>query len=194
MKLPEIVGVAGTNASGKDTLGELRAKFQNAKFVSLSDILRRGLDERGLPHERENLRSLSREWRKQDGEGVLATKTIDLYESEKTEKGYNGLTLTSIRTPEEAQAIKDAGGVIIWIDADRKIRYDRIQKRALGRPEDQKTFEQFVEEEDVEMTPSTAGGGLNMGGVRDLADISIINEFDSAEAYTDYLKKEFELV
>jgi dephospho-CoA kinase len=194
MKLPEIVGVAGTNASGKDTLGELRASIQNAKFVSLSDIIRRGLDERGLPHERENLNGLSREWRTQDGEGILATKTIDLYKSEKAKKGYEGLTLTSIRTPEEAQAIKDAGGIIIWIDADRKIRYDRIQKRALGRPEDQKTFEQFVAEEDAEMSPTAAGGGLNMGGVRDLADMTIVNEFNSADAYVDYLKKEFELL
>ena len=50
MKLPEIVGVAGTNAAGKDTLGELREQLQHAKFVSLSDILRRELDKRGLPH------------------------------------------------------------------------------------------------------------------------------------------------
>jgi dephospho-CoA kinase len=193
MKLPEIVGVAGTNASGKDTLGELRAALHNAKFVSLSDILRRGLDERGLTHERENLNGLSKEWREKDGQGTLATRTIDLYNSEKVAKGYDGLTLTSIRTPEEAQAIKDAGGIIIWIDADRKIRFDRIRKRQLGRPEDQKTFETFVAEEEAEMIPSISGGGLNMTGVRDIADLTIVNEFDTVEEYTAYLKKEFEL-
>ncbi|MEO6109465.1 MAG: hypothetical protein ABIP50_00430 [Candidatus Saccharimonadales bacterium] len=193
MKLPEIVGVAGTNAAGKDTLGDLRSKLQHAKFVSLSDILRRELDVRGLPHERENLRSVSLEFRTADGPGVMSAKTIALYESEKADKQYSGLTITSIRTPEEAKTIQNAGGVIIWIDADRHIRYDRTQKRAQGRPEDQKTFEQFVSEEDAEMTPSVEGGGLNMSGVRDVADITVINDFDSVEAYESYLKKEFEI-
>ena len=123
----------------------------------------------------------------------MSQKTITLYESEKAEKGYQGLTITSIRTPEEAKTIQKAGGIIISIDADRRIRYDRTQKRAQGRPEDQKTFEQFCAEEDAEMTPSIEGGGLNMGGVRDVADITLINDFESAEAYIEYLKKEFEI-
>ncbi len=193
MKLPEIVGVAGTNAAGKDTLGELREQLQHAKFVSLSDILRRELDKRGLPHERSNLGGLSLEWRTESGPGVLADKTIDLYKSEKEAKGYQGLTLTSIRTPEEAESIQNAGGIIIWIDADPKIRYARSQVRNGGRPEDQKTFEQFMDEEQAEMSPTTQGNGLNMGGVRDRANLTIINDFDSVEAYTEYLKKEFEI-
>lgn len=189
MKLPEIIGIAGTNASGKDTLGELRARLQNAKFVSLSDIIRRELDKRGLPHERENLRTLANEWRNAEGHGVLAKRTIDLYESEKAEKGYHGLTATSIRHPDEARAIQEAGGIVIWVDADPKVRYERIHKR--NRTEDQKTFEEFMAEEEIEMKP---GVGLDMGGVRDIADLTIINEFDSLEAYETYLKEEFELV
>lgn len=193
MKLPEIVGVAGTNASGKDTLGALRESLHGAQFVSLSDILRRELDKRGLPHERENLRSVSREWREEEGPGAMSLRSIAAYENEKSEKKYTGLTLTSIRTPGEAEAIQRAGGLIIWVDADPKIRYQRILSRNLGRPEDQKSFEQFIDEEEAEMHPSEKGGGLDMAGVRDVADIKIINEFDSLEAYEAFLKKEFEL-
>jgi dephospho-CoA kinase len=193
MKLPEIVGVAGTNAAGKDTLGELRQSLQHAKFVSLSDILRRELDKRGLTHERHNLRTLSKEWRDEGGSGILAVKSIALYEEEKAAEGYSGLTLTSIRHPDEAAAIQKAGGIVIWVDADPKIRYQRILKRNLGRPEDQKTYEQFIDEENAEMHLSEAGGGLDMAGVRDVADLKIINEFDSSEAYEAYLRQEFEL-
>ena len=194
MKLPEIVGVAGTNASGKDTLGTLRAIIQNAQFVSLSDILRHELDLRGLPHERENLRTLGNEWRSEFGPGVLAEKTIERYEAEKTEEGFTGLTITSIRHPKEAEAIKAVGGVIIWVDADRHVRYERIQKRNLDRPEDQKTFEQFADEEDIEMQHVEGNDSSpNMGGVRDMADIAIINEYASLEEYEAYLTKEFEL-
>ncbi|MFY9228297.1 MAG: hypothetical protein WAO28_03150 [Candidatus Microsaccharimonas sp.] len=194
MKLPEIVGVAGTNASGKDTLGTLRAIIQNAQFVSLSDILRHELDLRGLTHERENLRALGNEWRAESGPGVLVEKTIERYEAEKAEEGFTGLTITSIRHPKEAEAIKRAGGIIIWVDADRHIRYERIQKRNLDRPEDQKTFEQFADEEDIEMQYVEGDeSSLNMGGVRDMADVTIINEYASLEDYEAYLTKEFEL-
>lgn len=194
MILPEIVGVAGTNASGKDTLGTLRAIIQNAQFVSLSDILRHELDLQGLPHERENLRALGNKWRAESGPGVLAEKTIERYEAEKDEEGFSGLTITSIRHPKEAEAIKKAGGIIIWVDADRHVRYERIQKRNLNRPEDQKTFEQFVHEENIEMQHVEGDeSSLNMGAVRDMADVTIINEYASLEDYEAYLTREFEL-
>lgn len=193
MKLPEIVGIAGTNASGKDTLGHLRAKLANAKMVSLSDILRRELDRRGLPHEREILRRVGDEWRTAEGPQVLAVRTIDLYNGEKAEQGYRGLTVTSIRNAEEARAIQQAGGKIIWVDADRHVRYERIRRRNLGRPEDQKTYEQFVAEEETELNPTEGDTLLNMGAVRNIADITIINEFSTVKDYEDYLIKEFEL-
>ena len=44
MKLPKIVGVAGTNGSGKDTLGRLLHELLDYKNISLSDILRAELD------------------------------------------------------------------------------------------------------------------------------------------------------
>lgn len=193
MKLPEIVGIAGTNASGKDTLGHLRAKLQHANMVSLSDILRRELDKRGLSHERDNLRRLGDEWRTSEGPQVLAKRTIERYNQEKATEGYQGLTVTSIRNAEEARAIQDAGGKIIWVDADRKIRYERIRSRNLGRPEDQKTYEEFVAEEETELHPTSGDTLLNMSAVREIADITITNEFPSVEAYEEFLIKEFEL-
>lgn len=194
MKLPEIVGVAGTNASGKDTLGALRHSLQNAKFVSLSDILRHELDIRGLTHERKNLHTLGNEWRSEGGPGVLVDKSIQLYNEEKTRLRYNGLTITSIRHPKEAEAIQAAGGIVMWIDADPHIRYERVQKRNIGRPEDQKTFEQFIEEENAEMQHLEGDeNSLNMAGVRDIADLNLINDFETVDDYEAYLKQEFEL-
>lgn len=59
--LPEIIGLAGTNGAGKDTLGDLRLSRHNARKVSLSDILRAEADKRGLPHERIHLSRISTE-------------------------------------------------------------------------------------------------------------------------------------
>lgn len=194
MKLPEIVGVAGTNASGKDTLGALRQALQNAKFVSLSDIIRHELDQQGLPHERSNLSGLANKWRAESGAGVLVLKSVELYRQEKLEKQYSGLTLTSIRHPKEAEEIQALGGIVIWIDADPRIRYQRVLKREGMRPEDQKTYEQFVSEENAEMQHVPGDDSSpNMGGVRDIADLTLINDFETVEEYEAYLKEEFKL-
>lgn len=63
VKLPEIIGISGTNGAGKDTLAALRHEREGAEHVSLSDILRRELTMLGVPLERENLMNLSRQWR-----------------------------------------------------------------------------------------------------------------------------------
>ena len=193
MKLPEIIGIAGTNGSGKDTLGAIRQRLGGAITVSLSDILRHELNKKGISHERENLRSLSAEWRAQEGPGVLSVKTIEQYNQEKEARGLKGLSIVSLRHPAEAEVIKQAGGIVVWVDADVRIRYDRILRRNEGRAEDQKTFDEFVREEMAEMSPEGNNEGLNMSGVRDIADIKITNDFSRIEEFEAYLIDQFEL-
>jgi dephospho-CoA kinase len=193
MKLPRIVGIAGTSGAGKDTLGELLVQLGGYKFVSVSDILRDELTKQGVPHEREHMRALSAKWHREYGAGNLSRRTIEAYMKE-AEK-YKGLAIGSIRRPSEAKIIQEEGGVVLWVDADQKLRYERIQAANRGRNEDLATFEHWSADEDVEMTPSQDddGSGLNMAAVRDIADIHIDNNFEIFDEYKDYLIKEFEL-
>lgn len=194
MKLPKIVGIAGTNGAGKDTLGELLAERCGYKFVSVSDILREELTQRGKTHERHHMRALSTEWAQAHGPAVLSLKTIEAYVMEEEAEGYQGLGIGSIRRIAEAEAIQQEGGVVIWVDADRHTRYERLQAAKRGRHEDMQSFDEWASQEEVEMHPKSSDPNiLNMAGVRDVADIKIDNNFDSFEAYRDYLIKEFEL-
>lgn len=195
MKLPEIIGISGTNGAGKDTLAELRAAKQGARHVSASNILRTELDRRGLPHERENLRALGDEWRNQYGPAVLIAKTIEEYRASKDGEAQLGLTITSVRNPLEAEAILQAGGAMIWVDADRQIRYERITNRPGQRPEDKKTFEQFCAEEDTEMHPTNPDDPavLNMSAVKEKSNVFVTNDFADIAQYEAYLIREFEL-
>ncbi len=45
----KIIGVSGTNGSGKDTIGHLLAERHNWLFISMTDMLRDELEKRGLP-------------------------------------------------------------------------------------------------------------------------------------------------
>jgi cytidylate kinase len=194
VKLPKIIGIAGTNGAGKDTLGELLAERCGYKFRSVSDILREELTSQGIPHEREHMRALSTRWADEHGHGVLSVKTIEAYAAEEEREGYKGLAIGSIRRPAEAKAVHEEGGLVIWIDADKRTRYDRIQANARGRSDDNHEFEEWSQHEDVEMRPIEGEpGSINMTGVKEIADIHIDNNFESFDAYRDYLIKEFEL-
>lgn len=194
MTLPEIVGISGTSGAGKDTTGELLTRY-GYKFTSLSDTLRTELDVRGLPHTRENLRTLSAEWHREFGPDYLVHRTIELYRAEKQAAHYKGLVIGSIRRPAEAAVIRDEQGLIMWIDADQKVRYARIQAAHRGRAEDAATFEVWAADEAAEMTPPADddGSSLNMVGVRDMADVAIDNSFDDAEQYDAHIIELFAL-
>lgn len=173
----KIIGVAGTNGSGKDTVGHILAQKYDWLFVSVSDLLRDECRKRGLAVERENLRNISAEWRREGGLGVLVDKAVEVFESGNGQ--YDGLAIASLRNPGECERITELGGVNVWVDADPRVRYERIQTAERGRGgEDEKTYEQFLAEQEAEMQPSGDEATLNMAGVKALADITIINESD----------------
>lgn len=194
MKLPEIVGIAGASGAGKDTTGHLLAKF-GYKFTSISDTLRAELDVQGKEHTRENMRGLSSQWHREFGPEYLTKRTIALYREEKEGFGYTGLAIGSVRRPSEAQVIQADNGMVLWLDADRRVRFERIQAAHRGRAEDAVTFEQWCIDEDAEMTPPLGddGSALNMAGVRDIADVSIDNSFEDEQHFDVHVIELFEL-
>lgn len=197
MRLPEIIGISGTNGAGKDTLAALRAEKAGALHVSLSDILRKQLIEDNIALEREALMALSKRWREEAGDyGVLATKTIRHYLGEKALYGYNGLSIVSVRHPDEVRRIKEVGGKMLWVDAHPTIRYERLQKASRGRVDDNKTYEEFLQEEALEITPpvGASSASVNLGAVRPLADEVIINDFTSEDEYREYLAVRYNLL
>jgi dephospho-CoA kinase len=181
--LPKIIGLSGTNGSGKDTVGEILAERYGYMFVSVSDLLREECRKRGLPVERENLRMISAEWRREFGLGVLVDKAIEQLQNSETK--YPGIVITPMRNVGEAQHLKDLGGKLVWVDAEPQIRYNRIFSRARSA-EDNKTFQQFLAEEQAEMHPQPGADNatLNMSAVKNLVDISIENNGTMEEFLT----------
>jgi len=194
MKLPEIVGIGGTNGAGKDTLAELRAQFSHVKTASLSDIIRLELDKQGKPHTRENMRAVSTKWRKEFGSDALVIETLKQYRVEKMSQGYEGITITSLRHPGVVKRLKEEGALIIWIDGDRRTRFERIKAATRGRTEDDVSYKEFCEQEDTEMYPPKGDNdALDMNGVKEISDVFIDNNFSTRGEYESYLKTFFEL-
>jgi cytidylate kinase len=186
----QLFGIGGTNGAGKDSVGEMLAERHNFLFVSVSDLLRDEARKRGLPIEREVLRTISAEWRREFGLGVLVDRAVE--QAKKSGKDYAGVVAIPMRNVGEAQHIHDLSGTLVWVDADPRIRYNRIASRQRSA-EDKKTFEQFLAEETFESNQSGDSATLDLNGVKKISDIFISNDGDDIEAFKDQVEKALEL-
>lgn len=188
-----IIGISGTNGSGKDAMGLVLALKHNYLFVSVTDLLREEAKKRGLSVERENLRMISAEWRRKYGYAVLVDQAYNHYKE--LEDKYDGLAIASLRNPHEADRVHELGGVVVWVDANAKTRYERIRRNIAERgrsSEDDKTFEQFIIEEEMEMhvPPGGDDASLNMGAVKTLSDLAINNEGTNLQEFETFVDQQ----
>ena len=88
--------------------------------------------------------------------------------------------------------MKEAVGKIFWVDADPKLRYERIQSGGRNRIDDGKSFEEFIDEERCEISQVSADpASVNLGAVSRIADVKIENNFDDESAYIDFLLDQY---
>jgi dephospho-CoA kinase len=170
-----IIGIGGTNGAGKDTIAQLLVDKYGYAWVDATKLLVTGLKERNWPTDREHKAKLSAEWRRESGMAAIVNKATAAYEQSRAGT-YKGMVVGSLRHPGEADRIHELQGLMLWVDADPEVRYQRIISTDRGRgPEDNKTFEEFLAEEQREMTQSGDAATLNMQGVKERADHIIWN-------------------
>src|SRR6056297_2510129 len=155
----KLLGLSGTNGAGKDTVAELLAQKHNFLFISVSDLLRDEAKLRGLSTDRENLRTISAEWRRAYGLGALVDKAVELYNEKGGDEKFDGLVISSIRNSGEIDRIHDFSGELVWIDADMDVRFERISSR--GRDDDPHTIKEFQHQQELEMNRSGDEATLN---------------------------------
>ena len=175
----KIIGLSGTNGSGKDTVAHMLVEKHGFYFASASEMFEEELRKRGLPFEREQKRTLSAEWRREYGLAAVVDEGLRAAQA----AGAPGLVVGSLRNDGEVDRVHELGGIMIWTDADPKIRYDRITSANRGRIEDQKSFDQFLAEEAVEMESDGDPAKLNMAIVKQKADIVMMNDFQSIDEF-----------
>ena len=188
----KLIGIAGTDGSGKDSLGHFLRDKLGWYFISVTDLLRAEAKIRGIPLSRSTLKIISAEWRQKEGLGVLIDHAVREYQS--LDKTYEGLCLASLRNPGEVNRVHQLGGKVVWLDAPQKLRYQRAKARNKGA-EDRITLKEFQKEE-AEQMHSTDENALNLSAVKAKADIFITNdnndfalfEKHATEALAEYLK------
>jgi dephospho-CoA kinase len=162
-----IIGIAGTLGAGKGTVVD-HLKLKGFAHYSVSGRLIEILRERELPEDRPNMSMLADELSDQYPGGIL-----EVMHSKAREDGVENYILESIHREVEAEYVRTLGGIILAVDVDPRVRYDRSQLRQEGE-KDNVTFEEFLVA--IEREEKGKGDGKpNINAVIKTADQVLMN-------------------
>ena len=164
-KSPQLIGIAGSFASGKDTIAHRLVEDFGFTHVSTGDMVREiALRERDSI-ERPVLHEVADQHRKRDGAGVFVRHAL---------QKPHPLVITGIRSLGEAKELKNHGGVLLFVDAPSEVRYERMRSRNRDA-EVGLTLEQFQANEAQEWHQGETDADFNLRDIKAMADITIDN-------------------
>jgi dephospho-CoA kinase len=146
-----IIGVVGEKGAGKATFTNILTEVTAGRFTVgtevFSGILYETLRLWDIPTTRSNLQNLSIIMRNQYGPDVL-THAIQQRVKNKSE---DIIILDGVRWQADYDLIRSFEfNFLVYVSADPKIRWERLQKGSLKVGERQASWEQFLEEEKAE--------------------------------------------
>ncbi len=160
-----ILGITGTNASGKGAFCSVLREIYGFAVVSLADPLREEAATRKIEPSTKNLISLGNEMREKYGAAALAKLII-----KRLPEG--DVVIDSIRNPAEVEELRRLHGfLLVSIDAPQIVRYERECSR--GRTGNAKTFDEWLAIEKLEDEENPLH--LQIHACMKIADYSIIN-------------------
>jgi dephospho-CoA kinase len=172
-----IIGITGTNGAGKGVVVDYLITQKGFTHFSNSGRISEELKRRGMELSRTNMRAVGNEFREKYGSGYLVEKALQ----EAAAQNLSDIVIESIRSTGEAYALQNAQGKLLVLDAERKIRYDRIFHRRSGK--DHVDFETFVLQEEREWHGALGAHDMNIRSVIEMADHVIENNISLEDLY-----------
>lgn len=169
-----VIGITGTDGAGKGAVVDYLVNKKGYKHYSSRALITAEIEARGLNSTREIMREVANDMRKQYGLDVIVTTAL------KKAADEDAIVIESIRAVAEAEALKAAGGVLLAVDADQQLRYERITGRQSAS--DKVTFTEFVAHEELEMNDPDPNG-MQKAAVIKMADYTIMNDTSLEELH-----------
>ncbi len=179
------IGITGTLGAGKGTVVEYLEKNRGFKHFSVRNFLLETIRKEGLPENRDSMFLTGNRLRKE----FCPSYVVDCLYEQAAESNQDCI-IESIRTPGEAISLRSKGNFhLLAVDADQKLRYDRIVERKSET--DHVSFTTFSENEEREMTSADP----NQQNIREcirMADFVLTNDGSWEELFAqleEILKK-----
>jgi dephospho-CoA kinase len=161
-----IIGVTGTNGAGKGTVVEYLVQ-KGFKHYWVRDFLVAEITRRGMQVDRSAMRDVANDLRQKHGPSYV----VETLYANATADGGNS-AIESIRVLGEVEFLKAHGVPLIAVDAERKLRYERVVSR--GSSTDKVDFDTWVAQEEREWAP-VAQWDMDIPGVMKNADYTLQN-------------------
>jgi dephospho-CoA kinase len=149
-----IIGITGTLGAGKGAVVDYLTTNHQFIHFSVRSYLTEIIIERNMPVNRDSMVLVANELRAANSPSYLAEQLLEkAVVKMSTDDGSHagGAIIESIRTVGEVEALKSSGHsfILLAVDADPKLRYERVVLRKSAT--DQVSFEKFIADEDREM-------------------------------------------
>ncbi len=168
-----VLGFVGDIASGKGTICKYLKEKHNINAYRYSTMLRDVVQRLYIPESRDNLQLISKVLRENFGQDLMSKVIAFDVENDSNEV----VIVDGIRRPTDIIYLEKMPGFnLIYITADPKIRWERLVKRAENPGDSEKTYEEFLANEQAEADSLTKKLGST-------AKFTITNNGDFEELY-----------
>ena len=141
-----IIGLTGSFGAGKGWVADYLVSSRGFAHFSARTFIIAEITKRGMPIDRDSMIVVANDLRKSHGPTYIFEQLVGMA------KEHGGdCVVESIRAVAEAKYLKEQGGVVLGIDADPMIRFERIQRR--GNETDNVTFDEWRDQEIRESNP-----------------------------------------
>lgn len=162
-----IVGLTGSFGAGKGFVADYLVNQKGFAHFSARTFITQELERRGMEVNRDTMTNVANDLRATHGPTYIFEQLVHMA------KDHGGdAVIESIRAVAEAKYIKEQGGVVLGIDADPQVRFERIVKR--GSETDHVTFEEWRAQELRESNPDDPTK-QDIFGALELSDVIIMN-------------------
>jgi len=170
-----ILGITGFNASGKSTIASYLEEKKSFVYISANKIFSEECKKRGLSNDRENLRKIANELRREYGDSFFIIKAREFLRSKYGNYDNFNIVIESLRNQEEIRELrKEKNFFLLGVNADIKIRYERAKKR--NRDKEVVSFYDFKKSEEKELKGNQ--GTQNLLECYSMKNFEIINNFE----------------
>jgi dephospho-CoA kinase len=171
-----IIGITGTLGAGKGTVVDYLVREKKFRHFSVTGFMKSVAEKRKITPNRMTYHDIANEFRSQSPTKLIED-TITYWGGGGESDDY---VVEALHTIPEVQYVQSRGGLVIGVDADLPIRYERVLKR--GSEKDQTTFEEFAVHEASEMKSNDPNKN-NLAATIRAADCIVKNNGTLEELY-----------